>query len=142
MTQELTRAKELLDRGEYTCVIIHTGNIYRERRRGVAPLLALLESEADCKGASVADKVVGAGAAYLYALLEIKELYAAVLSKPAKDILTSYCIDVHAGITVAHINNRAGNGICPIECAVANARDAQDALAKIKERHKQLTEEK
>lgn len=142
MTDILHNAKKQLEDGGFTCVILHEKETYTDTRRGVAPLLSLLESGNPCCGASAADKVVGAGAAYLYVLLGIKELYAAVISEPALKILAAHGIDVYSALTVPNIKNRAGDGFCPIETAVADARDPHDALSKIKARLKKLSEEK
>lgn len=142
MTNLLAQAKATLEAGGFTSVIIKGEDIHTDTRRGVAPLLSLLESGASYLGASAADKVVGAGAAYLYVLLGVKELYAAVISKRASDIITSHGITLHSAITVPYIRNRSGDGMCPIECAVIDAVDAKDALAKIKDKLKQLSEVK
>ena len=140
MTQELKNAKETLENGGYTCAIVLGEMIHTDTRRGVAPLLALLESGISFSGASAADKVVGAGAAYLYVLLGIRELFASVISIPAQKILIAHGIEVYADVTAEGIKNRAGDGTCPIELAVANARDAHDALKRIKARLKELSE--
>lgn len=142
MTEALAQARSELEAGGFTCVIKHNGNTYTDTRRGVAPLLSLLESEVSYRGASAADKVVGAGAAYLYVIMGITELYAAVVSRPALRILESNAIKVYFGTEAPHIINRSGDGICPIEGAVSDAQNAQDALAKIKAKLKQLSEGK
>lgn len=142
MTFLLKEAISELEECGYTCVIKSGSETYSDKRRGVAPLLSMLEAGVPCKGASAADKVVGAGAAYLYVLLEIKELYASVISERAKKIVTSHGIELYFGVEAPYIKNRAGDGTCPIEAAVADATDARDALGKIKARLKQLSEGK
>ncbi len=142
MTDLLAQAKSTLEQGGYTCVIKSGSETYSDKRRGVAPLLSMLEAGVPCKGASAADKVVGAGAAYLYVLLGIKELYASVISERAKKIVISHEIELYFGAEAPYIKNRAGDGMCPIEAAVADASDARDALIKIKVRLKQLSEGK
>ena len=138
MRENTKKALDALEHGEYTIVLCNGEQVYSDTKRGVAPLLSLLDSEADVSGYSAADKVVGAGAAYLYVLLGVCEIYAAVISEGAKRILLSHGIDVFFGETVPHIINRKGDGICPIELAVSDARDASDALKKIKNRLKEL----
>lgn len=51
--------------------------------RGVKPLLQWLDGENSVKGFSAVDKVVGRAAAFLYVLLEVKEVYAGVMSEGA-----------------------------------------------------------
>jgi hypothetical protein len=85
-----------------------------------------------------ADKVVGAGAAYLYVLLGVTEVYALVVSIRAREILARHGVTLYAELVVPHIVNRAGDGICPIEQAVAEATDPQDALTRIRHRLREL----
>ena len=66
MSADLTRARALLAQGEYTVVLCRDDVTYTDTRRGVAPLLALLDSGTDVGGFSAADKVVGKAAAFLY----------------------------------------------------------------------------
>ncbi len=142
MTDTLSRAKTLLEQNDYTCVLILEDSVHTDTRRGVTPLLACLDSNDSYIGASAADKVVGAGAAYLYVLLGVKELYAAVISEKAKEIISSNGIELETGEVTAHIRNRAGTGMCPIEAAVSDAVDAFDALCRIRYKLKELSEEK
>ena len=60
----------LLHSGGYSCVIANGDNIRTFTQRGVADLYDLLTQEPDfLKGASIADKVVGKGAAALMILV-------------------------------------------------------------------------
>lgn len=102
------------------------------------PLLRFLESDGDYSAFSAADKTVGAGAAYLYVLLGVREVWAAVLSESAKEILEKNGIGVFFEKLVPQIINRSGNGVCPIERAVSAADTPEDALAVIKETLKLL----
>ena len=77
--------------------------------------------------------VVGAAAAYLYALLGVGQLYAAVMSERAAAILAEHGILFEADTLVPLIKNRTGDGFCPMESAVWHLplRDTQGALAAI-----------
>lgn len=141
MRENTKKALELLSGGGFTCVLYNGERMYTDTKRGVAPLLQLLESKESLSGFCAADKVVGAGAAYLYVLLDVCEVYAFVISEKAKDILLSHGISVHQKETAAHIINRKGDGVCPIELAVADATDAKDALIRIKKRLGELNSE-
>ena len=127
----LDRAKMLLDKTDCTCVLCGNDVILTDKRRGVRPLLDLLNGNADVTGFSVADKVVGKAAAYLYCLLGIKELYAGVISRPALAVLERYHIFVEYGRLVPAIQNRSGDGPCPMESAVWEIDDPQQALSAI-----------
>lgn len=128
---DLEKARSLLEKENYTCVICRGDDVITDRRRGVRPLLELLESGKDLQGYSAADKVVGKAAAFLYCLLGVKALHAGVLSVPARDVLVSAGIAVEWGSLVPAIQNRAGDGFCPMETAVWDLTDpalAPDAI--------------
>lgn len=103
------------------------------RQRGVADLTELLESEPDfMRGAEVADKVVGRGAALLLAKGGVATVYAQVVSHGAVDVLR------RAGITLEYesetpiILNRDGDGQCPVEKLTATTDDAEEAFDRIR----------
>lgn len=124
----------LLRTNGLTCALCRDGEAHTDRRRGVAPLLNWLDNGMRFSGFCAADKVVGAGAAYLYVLLGVTEVYALVVSEQAKEILTRYGIVLYCEQTVPYIVNRTGNGVCPIEQAVTGAADPQEALERIRQR--------
>ena len=127
----LTSAKNKLTEGGYTCVILSEGREYSSRDRGVKPLITLLESGESFAGAFAADKTVGAGAAHLYVLIGVGALWANVISVSAKQILEANGIDVYYRECVPYIINRQGDGICPIEYAVRDAKDSREAYRSI-----------
>jgi hypothetical protein len=129
----IEQARELLERGGYTCVFVSENETVTSNARGVAPLLELIEQRKSLKGFSAADKVVGAGAAYLYVLLNVESLWAATLSESAKQVLERYGASYSYGELVPHIINRRGDGICPIECAVKNSTSPKEAFEDIKQ---------
>ena len=127
----LEKAKMLLSKTDCTCVLCNGDIILTDNRRGVRPLLDLLETNSDVAGFSVADKVVGKAAAYLYCLLNIKCLYAHVVSQPALDVLAKTDITVEYGQLVPAIQNRTKDGFCPMESAVLNIHSPEEALPAI-----------
>ena len=124
----------LLQKERLTCAVCRGDTVYKSTARGVAPLLHWLDNGLCFRGFCAADKVVGAGAAYLYVLLGVTELYADVISEKALEILTRFDVSVDFGLYVARIRNRAGDGYCPIEEAVEDVTDPQDAPARIRAR--------
>lgn len=138
MNNDITSAKNILINNDYTCVLYLNGKEFHSKFRGVKPLLQFLESADNFEGFFAADKVVGAGAAYLYVLLGVKSVWAGVISAFAKKILEQNGIDVLYENLVENIINRAGNGICPIEAAVKDITEPRKALLKIKETLKSL----
>ena len=127
----LEKAKMLLVKTDSTCVLCNGDIILTDKRRGVRPLLDLLEGNADVAGFAAADKVVGKAAAYLYCLLNIKCLYAQVISQPALDVLSKTDIDVEYDQLVPAIQNRTKDGFCPMESAVLNVHSPEEALPAI-----------
>lgn len=128
MNKEIETVRQKLDDGEYTCVVMKDGEEYTSRERGVKPLLTLLESERSFIGAIAADKTVGAGAAHLYVLLGVKALWANVISTSALRVLEQNGIEAYYKECVPYIINRQGNGACPIETAVKDAKNSKDAF--------------
>lgn len=138
MLSDTCRAQQILKDGGYTCVLLKGESRYTSRERGVKPLISLLYSGGDFSGFSAADKTVGAGAAYLYVLLGVTEVWAGVLSESAKKVLDDNGIKIYCERIVPEIINRAGDGVCPIELAVSAADTPKDALAIIEETLRKL----
>ncbi len=137
MNKDLKQAKELLS-GGYTCVLCKNNNLLKTDQRGVKPLLEFLNSGKDFSGFSAADKVVGKGAAFLYVLLNIKAVYAKVISRSAKAVFDENNIHYEYDNLVPAIKNRTNTGFCPIESALKNIDNPHMALEKITETLKNL----
>ena len=101
--------------------------------RGIKPLLILLaEEEKALRGATVADKVVGKAAAFLFVLGEVEKLHACVLSVPAKEVLERYGIDFTYDTLTEKILNRDKTGFCPMETKVWDIDTPEEAYAVLK----------
>ncbi len=133
-TNTMEGLKRLLLRSHHTCVVQIKDTILTSDERGVKPLLDWLDEGLDLTDGYAADRVVGNGAAFLYVLLNVKELYAHVLSRPAADTLKRHGIKVTYGTLTDAIQNRAKTGNCPIEDAVSGETDPEVALPKIRAR--------
>ena len=138
----LITAWNLLESGNYTCVVCKEDTIYTTTHRGVAPLLNWLDEGTNLTGFSAADRVVGRGAAFLYCLLGVKEVRARVMSYPAMEVLRAYGIRAEADTFVDNIINRAGTGPCPFEAAVMHILKADEALVAIRAKRRQMLEAK
>ena len=136
--ENLSKARNLLESGNYTCVVCKDDTVYTTTQRGVAPLLNWLEAGTDLAGFSAADRVVGRGAAFLYCLLGVKEVHARVMSYPAEEVLRAHGIAASANSYVPGIINRAGTGPCPFEAAVMDIQDKETALAAILNKRRQM----
>ncbi|MFT0426049.1 DUF1893 domain-containing protein [Bacteroides thetaiotaomicron] len=114
----------LLHSGGYSCVIANGDNIRTFTQRGVADFL---------KGASIADKVVGKGAAALMILGGIRELHTDIISSKALDLLRSSDIKVHFVQEVPFIWNRDHTGWCPVETMCSEEESAEAILPLIRD---------
>jgi len=134
----MTRARTLLTEGGYTVVLCRGDVTYTDTRRGVAPLLGLLDAGTDVTAFAAADKVVGKAAAFLYLRLGVGAVHAGVISAPARDLLTAYGISVTYDALVPAIRNRAGDGYCPMETVCLPLSDPAEAETAIRARLAEL----
>ena len=133
---DLERAKSILQRGNYTCVLCQGDTFHTSQHRGVRPLLDLLKT--DVAGFCAADKVVGKATAFLYCLLKVKAVHAQVISLAALQVFQESGIAVTWDTKVDYIKNRAGDGRCPMEQATEGIHTPQDALIAIQNKLKEL----
>ena len=124
-------AKDMLVSGGYTCVLTDGETFYTSKDRGVKPLVQFIEKKTIPQNLFAADKVVGKATAYLYVILKVQALYAAVISEPAAAVLRAHGIAVSYESLVPNIINRRGDGICPFEEAVMDVHDADSAYTAI-----------
>lgn len=138
MHEDLILALNILNEGSYTCVLRRGDITLTDDRRGIRPLMELLESGQDFRHFCAADRVVGKAAAFLYCLLGIRAIYARVISIPALEVLMRHGVDVYFDEQVSAIRNRAGDGFCPMETAVWDLSDPADAPDAIRHAMKNL----
>lgn len=120
---------DLLHEGGYSCVLCTKGKVRTFHRRGVIDLYMLLrESPEEMRGALLADKVIGKGAAAVIATGGISEVYADVISEPALSLLQSSGVVVTYSEVVSAIRDRSGKGWCPLETACREASTAEEAM--------------
>lgn len=101
-----------------SCVLRKGETIRTYRRRGVIDLYELCVNEPDfLRGASLADKVIGKGAAAILARGNVGRVYADVMSAPARALLKQAGIPAECAAEVPFIVNRRGDGRCPLETA-------------------------
>lgn len=122
----------ILHEGHHSLVVAN-GDVCTFDGRGVSDLYFLLFEDPEfLRGASVADKVVGKGAAALMILGGIVEVYADVISSVALRLLKDEGLRVHFGREVTYIINRNGDGICPVEKLCLPCGSAVECLTLIK----------
>ncbi len=105
------------------------GTLSMFHRRGVIDLYDMLVSRRSLlAGASVADKVVGKGAAMLMVLGGVSRVYAGVMSVHARDYLVRHRVETLYGTLVDNIFNRAHDGFCPVETLTRDVDDPDEAF--------------
>lgn len=124
----------LLHDGGHSCVICTGSRMHTFGEPGVKDLMRLLHEEPGLLGgAFIADKVVGKGAAALMVLGGIAEVYADVVSTPARRLLEQYGIAVSFGVETRNIINRTGDGLCPVEQSCLDCTTAEACLEAMKQ---------
>lgn len=131
MMQSLTT---LLHDGNHTLVVAGgDGEVRTFDRRGVADLLDLLTAEPRfLRGAVVADKVVGKGAAALMISGGVAEVHTGIISEDALALFAESNVRVTFDRQVPFIRNRAGTGCCPVEALCRDCATAAECLPRIR----------
>lgn len=122
----------------HTICLCKGGKCLLSDERGIAPMMDLIARGTDLTGYSVADKVVGRAAAFLFVKCGIREVFAVTLSEGGKAILEAHGIAVSHSVLTKKIINRAGTDICPMEKATANAETAEEAYLILKEKLREM----
>lgn len=138
--EQLEKAKTLLNGSDFTCVLCKGEAVLNSRERGVKPLLQWLGSGSDLSGFCAADKIAGKAAALLYVKLGVSAVYAQVMSKSALAVFEKHGIHAEYGTLADTIVNRFNTGICPMEQAVSDISDPDEAVAAIKKRIAELSQ--
>ncbi len=117
----------ILDGESLSCVIESGGVVRRFTQRGVADLYQLSVEEPEfLRGAMVADKVVGKGAAAFMVLYGVRELFTHTVSEGAYSLLFDGGVELRCERIVPHIINRAGDGWCPVEMLCRECNDPKE----------------
>lgn len=101
-------------------------------------MMNYFEEKRELRGFSVADVIVGKAAAMLFVKAGIAEVYGEVMSVSARDYLSKHNIPCSFGTLTERIINRKGDGICPMEQAVAETNDCEAGYLALKNRLDEL----
>ena len=124
----------LLHQGKFSCVIRKGDEVRTFTQRGVADLFHLLTTDAPfLLGSSIADKVVGKGAAALMVKGGVAQVYADVISAPALALLQEQGIAVSYAEVVEGIRNRAGTDMCPVEKRCLPLENVDEMVGEIRD---------
>ncbi len=133
MPISLTGLTQLLREGNHSLAVAN-GPVRTFNGRGVSDLYNLLTKEPDAlKGAKVADKVVGKGAAALMILGGVKAVHALLICDDALKLFDGTGIRVTYDNKTPMIKNATQTGLCPIEACCKECHTPEECLPKIKE---------
>ena len=138
MSENLKYATELLKKENYTLVLYDGENLITSKDLGVKPVLDLYNQGKKFTGFSSADLIMGKAVAFLYVLLGIKEVYAPIVSEPAKEVLDKYDIKIEYDKKIPLIPNRDKTGFCPMEQAVLTETEPEKAYEIIQKKYLEL----
>ena len=134
----LRRAVEILKGENHTCVLCKGETVFASDEKGIKPMVNFIDSGILSEGFCAADKIVGKAAAMLFCLAKVKAVYAEVMSRSGLEFLQKHNIICEYETLTDKIINRKGDGICPMEKAVAEIDDCNEAFIAIKETMKKL----
>ena len=131
-------AKQMIRAGQASCAVIFEDRIVEVRQAtGIAPIVELYEAGM-LKGAVIVDKIVGRAAAFVMALGGAAACYGLTVSAGAVAYLRDCGIAVQYDLCAQQIINRRVDGLCPMEDAVKDIKDAAEAYVAIKSRMAEL----
>ena len=127
---DLEKAKLLLFEENLTLAVVKDGElIFKSQDKGIKPMFTLATSlKEKAKGAALADRVIGKGAAILAGYVGINEIYTDLISQGGIERLEYYKISYRMENSCEYIKNRDKTGLCPIENI---SKDIEDPLTLI-----------
>ena len=133
--KDIEIARQLLVEENLTLALVKDGQaVYKSKEKGIKPMFILAtEMKEEARGASVADKVIGKGAAILSGYIGIREVYAELMSEGGANKLEEYNLVYTMGKSCLHIENRDRTDYCPIEKISLDIEDPVIFIQKIKE---------
>lgn len=137
--ERLEQAKAALQ-GEITfAAILANGELVTSEKKGIAPMMALLQKEETLlQGACVADRVIGRAAALLMEKAGVAAAFGGIVSTHALRAFANSGIPFTYGKEVDHIINRTKTGMCPMEQTVLEIEDAEAAYEALKRKLMEL----
>lgn len=131
MTNQLVH---LLHVENCSCVIANGSETRTFTQRGVADLYNLVCNQPEfLRGAKIADKVVGKGAAALMIKGGVRLLHADVISLSALSLLREHNVRVYYDKCVPLIKDRSGLHQCPVEKLCSNENSIETMFKLIKD---------
>lgn len=133
MLKDIEIAKEVFHKEDLAIVVVKQGEVvFKSKDKGIKPLYTLAtKMKEEAFGGSVADKVIGKGAALLCGYLDIKEVYASLISEGGQIILNNYNIPYTMDKSCSYIMNRDKTDYCPIEKLSLDIEEPEIFLSRV-----------
>lgn len=131
MHPELEKAMTAVKNEGCTCALTLGNVIFKSKDKSVRSLLDWMNSGNNYMGYMLADKIVGKAAAFIMIAMGIREIYAQVISEPAKALLEKEHVVVNADLVVPEILDKDKAEKDPLERAVESYENAAEALMPI-----------
>ncbi len=128
--EQKQKAIDRLHDERLSCVVLTAcGETFTFDNKGVKDLHNLYTRNRDIlRGAFVADKVIGKGAAAILIEGGVTEVYTDVISESAKELIDTSAIVLQYILLVPQIINRTSTDICPIEKLCSQCITANDCI--------------
>lgn len=135
MLKDVELAKKILFNENQRLVVVKEGEvIFKSKDRGIRPMYILsTEMKDKAKGASMADRVIGKGAALLCTYVNIKEVYGELMSQAGIEILDKNNIIYNLENSCKYIKNRDKTDLCPIEKRSIDTDNPEELIERIEE---------
>ena len=132
--KDIEIAKKILLEESLTLVVVKDGElVFKSVDKGIKPIFTLAtEMKESANGGSLADRVIGKGAAILSGYIGIKEVYTELISEGGVRTLEKYNIAYTMDKSCEYIKNREGTGYCPIEKLSMDVDEPRELLEKLK----------
>lgn len=135
MLKDVELAKKILFNENQRLVVVKDGEvIFKSKDRGIRPMYILsTEMKDKAKGASMADRVIGKGAALLCTYVDIKEVYGELMSQAGIEVLDKNNILYTLENSCKYIKNRDKTDLCPIERRSLDTDNPEELIERIEE---------
>ena len=115
-------------------VISPDGRVRTASGHTIRPLVILADEYPEYfEGGSVADRVIGKGAASIIVTMGVAEAYGRLMSIPGKKMLEDAGVKASWDILTENIENMRRDGLCPLETRVAEIEDVSECAASVRE---------
>lgn len=133
--KDIDIAREILEKENLSLVVVKDCEvIYKSNDKGIKPMYYVATNLLQrAKGSSIADRVIGKGAAMLCKALEVKEVYSPLISETAIQVLKEANIPFTYHRSCLHIMNMKKTGLCPVEKLAMDSENEKVLLKRLED---------